>query len=94
MIAAQIVAADGEYSLERGISTFSADANESSETSVTRIIDTIADHHAEWEHDPPMTVLEIYGAKLSPAILEAAAAVGLPDVSDVGDHLVCKAGSP
>lgn len=81
---------DKAVSLEAGITLFQALETDSPEEIVAKIVETIADHHGEREHDPPMTVLEIYGAHASPALREAVGAIGFSSILVDGERLVCK----
>jgi len=52
-------------SLEKGITLFSAYENETLEDACINIMETIFEHHGEYAHSPPMTVLEVYGLSIS-----------------------------
>jgi hypothetical protein len=40
------------------------------------IIDTIEEHHGEHSHDPPLTVVEVFGAKATERVRDEFAAPG------------------
>ena len=60
-----------EHSLERGITTFRADAARPPEEIVVASFSDIELHHGEYSHDPPWSVLEVYGTAVTEAISAA-----------------------
>ena len=57
-----------EFSIESGVTTFKIPEADSPEDIFVKIIDTVDLHHGELSHDPPWSVLEAYGTKLSSTI--------------------------
>jgi hypothetical protein len=47
-----------------------------SEEDCLSIIDTIDEHHGEYGHNPPLTVVEVFGAKATEKVRVELAAVG------------------
>jgi hypothetical protein len=74
-IAQRIWDQQGEHSLESGVTLFQPSGRGPEEDCVS-IIDTIVEHHGEDSHDPPLNVVEIFGAKLTEKIREEFAARG------------------
>jgi len=64
------------YSIERGVTIFSTDLNASPDQIVASELGTIDLHHGEYSHDPPFSVLNIYGAMPTPVLREALAGFG------------------
>jgi hypothetical protein len=53
------------------------------------IMDTISDHHSEWEHDPPMSILEVHGIADADAFSRALESVGMVVLSREGNSVIC-----
>ena len=73
-VAEAVRAGSEEHSLESGISTFNG--RESPEESFLSILGVIEEHHGEYSHDPPLSVIEVFGVGATDAIREEAAAYG------------------
>lgn len=56
------------YSLEEGITTFSP--AETPQASFVVALELVEDHHGEYEHDPPLSVLEVIGLEPSAAVVD------------------------
>jgi hypothetical protein len=78
--AAQLWAATTSPSIERGVTVFRVNRDQSPDAWVAEILDTVELHHGEHSHDPLMTVLEIHGASLSPRLRSALASAGFTRV--------------
>lgn len=81
------------HPLESGITLFQGEGRTPSDVAIA-ILDMLTEHHNEWSHDPPMTVLEIHGAAITPALREALEDFGFPAIRKHADHVVAEAGEP
>jgi len=77
--------------MEHGVTLFQGDPNQPRAAIVAGIVETISEHHNEWEHPVAMTVLEIYGADRTPELLQAVARIGLSEITWQDEHLECVA---
>jgi hypothetical protein len=86
-VAAQAVWSEGAnvHSLDRGATTFSGKPTDPPDEIVTSMLDTIDLHHGEYGHSPPLSVLEVYGAKPTTALSAALAERGFTNVSPMDD---------
>jgi tRNA1(Val) A37 N6-methylase TrmN6 len=69
-----------EYSLDRGITVFRGRPACAPDELVCEILETINDHHGEWSHDPPWSVLLVRGTTATPRLRAALAARGFTEV--------------
>jgi hypothetical protein len=53
------------------LTLYKFNSGESPETTFMDLLATVDLHHGEYSHDPPWTILTVYGVELSPAIKEA-----------------------
>ena len=60
--------------LATGLTLFNPDATP--EDSLLSILDTVEEHHGEYSHDPPVSIIEVVGAGLSQTVREAFATLG------------------
>lgn len=75
-VAANYRALHGGTGLETGATTFKAlDDDPASETCL-KVLGDIDLHHGEYSSDPPYTVLEVVGARLSASVKRAIEALG------------------
>lgn len=75
-------------SLERGVTTIKPGGHENAEDLFTAMLGTIDEHHGEYSHDPPWTVLHIYGVKPVPEVLNALAYYGATQIDAQSDHFI------
>lgn len=80
---------DPRNPLEHGVTLFKSTTGRTPEEIVVEIMDTISDHHSEWEHDPPMSELEIHGASDTDAFSSALASVGMVVSARERNSLIC-----
>jgi hypothetical protein len=72
-----------EYSLERGVTTFTDDVSRPPhELAAFRLADVDL-HHDQRSHDPPLSRLEIYGTARTPSLTAALAALGFVTLEDI-----------
>jgi hypothetical protein len=57
---------DPEYSLEKGVTTFRG--AETREASFISILPSVVEHHDEYSHDPPLSVIQVIGLQPSAAV--------------------------
>jgi hypothetical protein len=69
--ATRIWAAREDYDLESGVTTFNALPTDSGEDMVIGVLPALDLHHNEYSHDPPWSIIDVYGTTLTPK-LEAA----------------------
>lgn len=74
-VAQRIWNQQGEHSLESGVTLFQPSGRGPEEDCLS-IIYTIQEHHGEYSHDPPLTVVEVHGAKATEKVRHAFAALG------------------
>lgn len=65
--------------LERGVTVFQVDPQTSPDEWCADIVSTVVEHHGMYSHDPPVSVIEVYGATPTAAIRVAFEAVGFED---------------
>ena len=56
------------YSLEEGVTTFGS--KETPHASFVGVLDLVETHHAAWDEDPPVSVIEVIGLEPSAAALD------------------------
>ena len=69
-----------ERPVESGVTTFKYDANDSPEQILLGIVATVDLHHGEYSHDPPWTVLEVFGASPTDEVAAALREYGVQRV--------------
>lgn len=75
--AESIWAARPEHSLEIGVTTFEFNANDRPEQTLLRVVEDVDLHHGQYSHDPPWTVLEVFGASPTEEVVAALGAYGV-----------------
>lgn len=55
-------------SIDHGITTFETLAGATPEESCEAVLESVELHHGEFSHHPPWSILEVFGAELSPAL--------------------------
>jgi hypothetical protein len=74
-----------------GITTFTVDLASSAETRLSGVLADVDLHHGEYSHDPAYSVIEVFGAALTPQIRGALAAYGFDEfVERVGGFVARK----
>ena len=73
--------AGGVASLERGITTFKADAQSSRADIAAAQLPSIDLHHGEYSHSPPWSVIEIYGTNPTPGLVIRLREFGLTEIT-------------
>ena len=75
-VARQLWRENPEHSLESGVTTFQVKASDSPQDMCIGILGAIEDHHGGWSHDPPWSILEVYGADLTDGVKRALNGLG------------------
>ena len=57
-----------DYSLEEGVTTFSP--KETPQASFVAVLDLVEVHHGEYQHDPPVSVIDVIGLEPSHAVID------------------------
>ena len=70
---------DGKHVLESGATLFNP-AGHSPEDSCLGILSTVEEHHGEYSHDPPLGVIEVFGAEASSPVRDELAELGFNEV--------------
>ena len=65
-------------SLDEGVSTFNP--GETPEASFLSILDVVEEHHGEYSHDPPLSVIELIGSEPSAVVRDELDSYGFRDV--------------
>jgi len=78
------------HDVERGATVFRFDAAEPPDQRVIRILNTVLEHHGEYSHDPPVSVLEIFGAPLTAGLQQALAGAGFTSIMVDGDAVLAR----
>lgn len=76
------------YSLDSGATPFKTFINENMPETLLDLIPMIFDHHSPWDHDPPMTELEVYGLTLNDEVQSVLDELELVLIGSEGDGLV------
>ncbi|MDF1839447.1 MAG: hypothetical protein P1V35_16385 [Planctomycetota bacterium] len=75
-MAARVVwSADGSHSLEKGLTVFEPLPSQRAEE-FSALLDLIQGHHGEYSHDPPLSVIDVLGAKSEGRIADALSDAG------------------
>lgn len=78
----------GGDELESGMSVFRMSIAENICEELLDLIPMIFDHHSPWDHDPPMTELEVYGLTINDEVQSVLDELGLTLIGSEGDALV------
>ena len=79
------------HSLESGVTTFNPAGTP--QASLVAILGTVEEHHGEYSHDPPVSVLEVIGAEPSAAVREELDAYGFHRVEPSEEGFRARRGS-
>ena len=78
--AAAIRAEHTEHSIASGVTTFNYNANDSPEQTLLGIVANVDLHHGQYSHDPPWSMLEIFGASPTEEVVAALREYGVQRV--------------
>jgi hypothetical protein len=79
---------DRAYSLEEGVTTFSS--AETPGASFISILETVEEHHGEYSHDPPLSVIEAIGLEPTVAVREELSSYGFSDIELSAEGFVAR----
>jgi hypothetical protein len=80
---------DGEaHSLDEGVTTFNP--GETPQASFLSILSAVEEHHGEYSHDPPLSVIEAIGLEPSAAVREELDSYGFRDVEPSSNGFVAR----
>jgi hypothetical protein len=64
------------YDIESGVTVFVCSEVEPPDTVLLGVLDTVDEHHGQHSHDPPWSVIEVFGCPPTPKVLDALAHFG------------------
>ena len=64
----QVWSQDKKYSIESGVTKFDVSDNDSAEDIFVNILDDVDLHHGEFSHEPPWSIIEVYGVSVTQRI--------------------------
>jgi hypothetical protein len=70
-----------EVSLDRGVTTFRVADGEPPARSALAILSAVIDHHGEYSHSPPVSVIEFHGCSPTPELIAELADLGFPTIA-------------
>ena len=79
---------DGGYSLEAGVTDFIGD--ETPEASFLSILSAVEEHHGEYSHDPPLSVIEVIGMESSAAVRDELELYGFRDIEPSSNGFIAR----
>jgi hypothetical protein len=77
-----------------GVTTFDFRAGDSPEEIFLKIIGTVDLHHGEWSHEPPWSVLEVYGVAPTTGIRSALEEYGVTQLTQSPDGFIARRPHP
>ncbi len=77
-----------DYSLEEGVTTFSPSAT--AQASFVAVIDLVEQHHGEYSHDPPVSIIEVIGFEPSAVAVDELDAYGFHHVEPSNNGFVAR----
>ncbi len=80
---------DPDHSLERGVTTFGVENEETAEEMLIKVLADVNLHHGEYSHSPPWDTLEVYGTPATPPIRKALEAYRVTDFTTTGNSFRC-----
>ena len=83
---------DPTYSLEKGVTIFNR--AETPEASFLSIIGTVEEHHSEYSHDPPLSVIEVIGLEPSAEVRDELDSYGFRNIEPSQDGFVARRDAP
>jgi hypothetical protein len=75
-------------SIARDVTTAKADSTEATPFLLSRLLSLVDLHHGEFSHDPPWTLLHVYGVQLCPSVEAVLAEFGIDNIQAYDDHFV------
>ena len=78
------------HDLESGVTTFDAIRTDSAESMILKVLPTIDLHHGEYSHDPPWTVMNVYGTALTPGLEAALRELGVTQFESLVGGFSCR----
>lgn len=76
-----------EYVLESGATIFADDGN-APDLLAARILGDVELHHGQYSHSPPLSRIELYGTRLTPALQDALHDLGFASFEDTADGFI------
>ena len=73
---------EGKYNIDSGVTILDCAPDEAVEDALANIIGTVDEHHGQYSHDPPWSVIEVIGCGPSPRVRTAFAEYGA-EVTDL-----------
>ena len=74
-----------------GVTTFRVEPVRSPEEWCTEMLGTVLEHHGEYSHNPPVSILEVFGARPVAELRAALAECGFSDVAATADGFRARA---
>jgi hypothetical protein len=88
-IAKEVLSTIGDkLSLEFGVTTFKFKSSHSPEEILLSIIGIVNEHHGEFSHGPPWSILEVYGVSPTPAIKSKFSEYGKGSFREIGTGFI------
>jgi hypothetical protein len=87
-IAELLWAQSSRDSIARDVTTAKADSTEATPFLLSRLLSLVDLHHGEFSHDPPWTLLHVYGVQLCPSVEAVLAEFGIDNIQAYDDHFV------
>jgi hypothetical protein len=78
------------HDLESGVTTFDVRPTASPEEIVIDLLPTVDEHHGEYSHNPPWSILEIHGAPLTPTLKAALREFGVSEFEPWDGGFTCR----
>ena len=78
----------------QAITTFKVDPAQSTEAWLAGVLSAVELHHGEYSHGPPYSAIEVFGARLTPALRETLAEYGLDTFSERQGGFIARGGNP
>jgi hypothetical protein len=72
-------------SLETGVTTFKVEHLSAPDQIVASMLGTVDDHHGHYSHEPPWSLLEVYGAEPTPILSAALLEFGFTNIARIAD---------
>lgn len=76
------------HDLERGVTAFRVDPHQTRAEWCLDILPVVVEHHGQFSHEPPVSVLEIHGTERTPKLAERLAALGFEDIETTATGLM------
>jgi hypothetical protein len=86
----EVTILDEGSDLESGVTTFDVSPTANAEEIVIGILSTVDEHHSEYSHDPPWSILEVYGVHLTPGLKVALGEFGVTEYEARINGFTCR----